>query len=109
MDDHAGDLSAFQDSSFLDSYDVSFNPDSSFDFDISHASMPQTANGDTSETAKSENSADNDTPEKRPLEEDETSPGAKGNDAKRRDGPEKVPKKPGRKPLTSEPTSVGER
>ncbi|CAI4217724.1 unnamed protein product [Parascedosporium putredinis] len=103
--DHSADLSGFQDSSFIDGYDVSFNPDSSFDFDISHASIPHFTDGDLAETVKSENSGDNDSPDKRPLEDDEDSPDAKGNDAKRRDGSEKVPKKPGRKPLTSEPTS----
>jgi AP-1-like factor len=99
-----GSLSGFQDTSFFDGQDYSFGPDSSLDFDVSHTSIPNMT-GELAETEPSDHSGDNDTPEKRPLEEDEGTASSKGNDAKRRDGAEKVPKKPGRKPLTSEPTS----
>lgn len=91
-------------SPYMDNYDLDFGVDSSFDFDASVLSnhVPDDGSG----SVKSD-SPENEGAEKRTRDEeddDEVSPG--GSDAKRRENGEKVPKKPGRKPLTSEPTSV---
>ncbi|OAA70240.1 Transcription factor PAP1 [Cordyceps fumosorosea ARSEF 2679] len=91
----------YQDSPFLDNYEYEF-ADSSFDF--SFADNDQTTMiGDMPSTSDKSDTPDDDLHEKRsyPDEDDD----AFENDPKRREGGEKVPKKPGRKPLTSEPTS----
>lgn len=99
-------VGGLQESPFLDNYDYDFG-DSSFDFSFAddHSKMI----GDLPDASKSDrsDSADNETSEKRnhPDDEDDDEDGP-GNDPKRREGTEKVPKKPGRKPLTSEPSSV---
>lgn len=92
-----------QESPFLDNYEYDFG-DSSFDFSFAadDTTRPVTdVDGDGAETVRSE-SSDNDGNEKRGLpddeRDDESSP-------KRRESSDKVPKKPGRKPLTSEPSS----
>ena len=90
--------------SFLDGYDVDFGADTSFDFDVSNISNTVADDGNASATS---DTPENENPEKRAREdEEEGSVSPSGNDAKRRENGEKVPKKPGRKPLTSEPTSV---
>jgi hypothetical protein len=89
---------------YMGGYGIHFDVDSSFDFDLSTLSNP--VNDDGTGSAGSD-SLEHDNPDKRTLEDvDEENATATGNDAKRRDGTEKIPKKPGRKPLTSEPTSV---
>jgi AP-1-like transcription factor len=95
-------LHGVQESPYLDNYDYSFG-DSSIDFDTSDLTAQMI--GDLPDSAKSD-SADNDSgeKEKRAHPDDGEEEAAKG--AKRRESTEKVPKKPGRKPLTSEPTSV---
>ncbi|KAJ2892003.1 PAP1-domain-containing protein [Zalerion maritima] len=100
------DVSAPQDNSFLD-YDLSFNPDSSYDFDLGGIDGDMSQGqmiGDLPGTSSSDTPASPDQTEKRSRpedddeEEEESSP-------KRRESTEKIPKKPGRKPLTSEPSS----
>lgn len=96
----------FHESPYID-YDYDYNGDTGFDFAFVDGSHPKMI-GDIPESAGSSKSgSDNDTenPEKRghPDDEDEDD----GGDAKRQETGEKVPKKPGRKPLTTEPTSVG--
>lgn len=91
-----------QRSSYLDNYDVDFNADSSLDFDVSNMSNPFPDDGNAS--AKSD-TPEGESPEKRARDEEEDG-SVSPNDAKRRENGEKVPKKPGRKPLTSEPTNV---
>jgi len=92
------------DSPLLD-FDYDFNnADSSFDFSFD--------NGDGSKmigdipgapsTARSESASDQDSPDKRSHPDDD----GEENGAKRRESEDKVSKKPGRKPLTTEPTSV---
>ncbi len=94
------------DSSLLD-YDYSFdNVDNGLDFSIEDEDQSNYLDGFADDDVKTESapsSADNDSADKRshPDDEDED-----GSSAKRREGTEKVPKKPGRKPLTSEPSSV---
>ncbi len=53
-------------------------------------------------TARSESASDQDSPDKRSHPDDDE----EENGAKRRESEDKVSKKPGRKPLTTEPTSV---
>ena len=98
-------LSSFQNSPDLD-YDYDFaGPDSSFDFSFDDTNQPKMI-GDlpgTKRPARSD-SADSDSPEKRSHPDDDDDEENSG--AKRRESDEKVAKKPGRKPLTTEPSSV---
>ncbi|KAH7312389.1 transcription factor PAP1-domain-containing protein [Stachybotrys elegans] len=96
----------FQDSPFLDNYDYDFG-DSSFDFSFASTNGDQPrmigdVPGTSSSGSPEKDSPDNETSEKRSHPDDDDEDGAGGNDPKRQD---KVPKKPGRKPLTSEPSS----
>ena len=98
------DDSPFQESPLID-YDYDFgDPNSSLDFSFDDGDQPKMI-GDLPpgpSTAKSD-SADAESPDKRshPDDDDEEE-----NGAKRRESEDKVAKKPGRKPLTTEPSSV---
>ncbi|GJC87533.1 AP-1-like transcription factor napA [Colletotrichum liriopes] len=103
-----GTAHGFQESPYLDNYDYDFG-DSSFDFDVSTVGQGKMI-GDIPGSAQSaqstkSDSTENDGTDKRAHPDDEEDEDSPGNDAKRREGGEKVPKKPGRKPLTSEPSS----
>lgn len=91
-----------QESPALDNYDYDF-ADSSYDFSFASTADNTLIGGERPSVTRSD-SADSDGNEKRHHPDDEED--SPGNDAKRHEGSEKVPKKPGRKPLTSEPTSV---
>jgi len=94
-------LSSFQNSPDLD-YDYDFpGPDSSIDFPYDGTNQAKMI-GDLpgSKRALRSDSGDSESPEKRSHPDDEENPGAK-----RRESEEKVAKKPGRKPLTTEPSS----
>lgn len=97
----------YQESPFLDNYDYDFG-DSSFDFSFATDDQPSMI-GDipsaAAATSKSD-STENEGTEKRSHPDDEDEEASPGKDPKRRESTEKVPKKPGRKPLTSEPSSV---
>lgn len=93
----------FQESPYLDNYDYEFG-DSSFDFSFANVDHPQMI-GDVPGTVGSD-STENDSNDKRSHPDDEEDDDSPGNDSKRRESTDKAPKKPGRKPLTSEPTSV---
>jgi AP-1-like transcription factor len=104
---------SISESPYLDNYDYDFDPDSSFDFDFAGNGQAKMI-GDLPGTAPSE-STENESHDKRSHPDDEEdddadSPGGNGkgngNSAKRRESTEKVAKKPGRKPLTTEPSSV---
>jgi AP-1-like factor len=100
----ADGMSSFQNSPDLD-YEYDFaGADSSFDY-YDDAGQPKMI-GDLpgSKRSLTSDSGDAESPEKRshPDDEEEEGPGAK-----RRESEEKMAKKPGRKPLTTEPTSVG--
>lgn len=96
------DGSAFDTSPFLD-YDYEINGDSSFDFTLADGSNGKMF-GDLPGAAGSDKSgSENNETEKRSHPEDENEDD--GGDAKRQETGEKVSKKPGRKPLTTEPTS----
>lgn len=98
------DSSLLQDDSFLDNYDYDFG-DSSFDF--SFAGNDTTgAEADADGVNDDLESPENELSEKRSHPDDDEDEDSPGNDAKRRESGDKLPKKPGRKPLTSEPSSV---
>jgi AP-1-like factor len=98
--------SSFGGSPVLD-YDYDFNNgDSSFDFSFDHGNEDSRMIGDlpgAPSTTKSDSVSDQDSPDKRSHPEDDDE---EENGAKRRESGDKVTKKPGRKPLTTEPTSV---
>lgn len=100
----ADGLSSFQTSPDLD-YDYDFaGADSSFDLPYGGPDQPKMI-GDlpgtnNANSATKSGSPDSESPEKRSHPDDEENPGAK-----RRESEEKVAKKPGRKPLTTEPSS----
>ena len=101
------DVNGLQESPFLD-YDYSFDGiDSSVDYsglpDYSQSRMIGDLPGTSNDAHAGSSSPEGESPDKRshPDDEDEDE-----NEPKRRESTEKVPKKPGRKPLTSEPTSV---
>jgi AP-1-like factor len=98
------DGTQFQESPFLDNYDYDFG-DSSFDFSFAsnNGDQPRMI-GDVPGTEHSE-SPENDTSDKRSHPDDEDDEDSPGHDPKRHGSNDKVPKKPGRKPLTSEPSS----
>ncbi|KAG6010684.1 hypothetical protein E4U21_005183 [Claviceps maximensis] len=101
--DGAGSI---QESPYLDNYDYVFG-DTSFDSSFAGAGaggdetklmgdVPGTANSDL---------ADGEGHEKRSHPDDGEDDSSPGNDFKRRESADKMTKKPGRKPLTSEPTT----
>lgn len=97
------DNGGFQESPYLDNYDYDFG-DSSFDFSFAGGDQAQMI-GDVPGTVRTD-STENESNEKRSHPDDEEGDASPGNDSKRRESTDKAPKKPGRKPLTSEPTSV---
>jgi AP-1-like factor len=92
------------DSPLLD-FDYDFNNgDSSFDFSFDNGNDDSRMIGDlpgAPSTARSDSASDQDSPDKRSHPDDDE----EENGAKRRESEDKVSKKPGRKPLTTEPTS----
>ncbi|ROW01228.1 hypothetical protein VMCG_05834 [Cytospora schulzeri] len=101
------DINGFQESPFID-YDYELNGDTSFDFgfaDGTHPKMigdlPGSGSASSSRSGSDNNDMENTEKRSHPDDEDEDD----GGDAKRQETGEKQPKKPGRKPLTTEPTS----
>lgn len=100
-----------QDSPFVD-YDYDFGPDGNFDFDFDAdgsakmiGDLPSSTAGSAKDDSKSA-SPENEGPDKRGLPDDDDDDEQEDGGGKRREGESKVPKKPGRKPLTNEPSSV---
>jgi len=97
----SGTLGSFNESPFIDEY-YDFDADGQFDFDSGNdalqgqmiGKLPGTSSSDGDETLHDKRG--------HPGDEDEDEEGG----GKRREGEDKASKKPGRKPLTSEPTSV---
>lgn len=89
----------FEESPFID-YDYEFDAEGSYDYDFANDSQAQMI-GNLPGTSSD---GDADTHDKRSHPEDDGDEDEGG--GKRREGDEKSSKKPGRKPLTSEPTSV---
>jgi len=98
-DNHHHNNQAFNESPFLDTLNEDLG-DSSFDFSFADDQQPRMI-GELPQTVKSEPS-DTDHHEKRSHPDDDEDD---SQDPKRRESTDKVPKKPGRKPLTNEPTS----
>lgn len=90
----------FEESPFID-YDYEFDGDGSFDYDFANGSTEGLMIGKLPGTSSD---GDADTHDKRSHPDDEGDEDEEGG-GKRREGEGKG-KKPGRKPLTSEPTSV---
>ncbi|KAK7753892.1 DNA-binding transcription factor yap1 [Diatrype stigma] len=99
-----------QESPFVD-YDYDFGPDGSFDFDFNAdgnakmiGDLPGSGGSQSSKDDSKSSSPENESSDKRghPDEDDDDDIDEGG--GKRRES-EKVPKKPGRKPLTNEPSS----
>ncbi|KAI0113390.1 PAP1-domain-containing protein [Daldinia grandis] len=106
--DAQNDISnGIQESPYLD-YDYDLGPDTSFDFDFTHDGQAKMI-GDLPGTSPKENSKasspDNDSPDKRSHPDDDEEDDMEEGGGKRRESEGKIPKKPGRKPLTNEPSS----
>jgi AP-1-like factor len=95
----SGTSNGFEDSPFID-YDYEFDADGGFDYDFANDSQGQMIGN----LPGSSSDGDADTHDKRSHPDDDGDDEEGG--GKRREGDEKSSKKPGRKPLTSEPTSV---
>lgn len=95
----SGVLNDLEESPYID-YDYDFDPDGSLDYDISNISQDQMIG----KLPGSSSDGDVETHDKRTHPDDEENEVDGG--GKRREGDERGSKKPGRKPLTSEPTSV---
>ncbi|KAF5027291.1 hypothetical protein F66182_585 [Fusarium sp. NRRL 66182] len=102
----------FQESPFLDNYDYDFG-DSGFDFSFASEDQPSMI-GDLPSAASDpvnagsvalSDSPETENPEKRSYPDDDDDEDSPGQEHKRRESTDKAPKKPGRKPLTSEPSS----
>lgn len=95
----SGTLNSFEESPFID-YDYDFDPEGSFDYGFANDSQGQMIGN----LPGASSDGDADTHDKRSHPDDDEDDEEGG--GKRREGDGKTSKKPGRKPLTSEPTSV---
>jgi AP-1-like factor len=95
----SGTLNGFEESPFID-YDYDFEADGNYDFDFANESQGQMI-GNLPGTSSD---GDAETHDKRSHPDDDDDEDEGG--GKRRESDGKASKKPGRKPLTSEPTSV---
>ncbi|KAI1772294.1 PAP1-domain-containing protein [Hypoxylon cercidicola] len=104
-----GISNGIQESPYLD-YDYDLGPDSGFDFDFTNDGQAKMI-GDlpggspSKDDSSKASSPENDSPDKRSHPDDEDEDDLEDGGGKRREGEGKVPKKPGRKPLTNEPSS----
>ncbi|RYP51700.1 hypothetical protein DL768_003001 [Monosporascus sp. mg162] len=105
------DLShGLQESPYLD-YDYDFGPEAGFDFDFGtddHPKMIGDLPGTSAESAKDDSkssSPENESSDKRGHPEEDDDDEQEEGGGKRRESEGKAPKKPGRKPLTNEPSS----
>lgn len=98
----SGTLNGFDDSPFID-YDYEFEQDGSFDFGEFNDTQGQMIGQLPGTSSDGDDNSEN-------IHDKRSHPDDDGEDdeggGKRREGEEKTSKKPGRKPLTSEPTSV---
>lgn len=99
----SGSLANLDESPFID-YDYDFDNEASYgEYDFSNLPQGQMI-GNLPGTSSDGDAAANESHDKRSLSDDEENDDEP--DGKRREGDDKTSKKPGRKPLTSEPTSV---
>lgn len=101
-----------QESPFVD-YDYDFGPDGSFDFDFNAdgnakmiGDLPGSGGSESSKDDSKSSSPENESSDKRGHPDEDDDDDIEEGGGKRREGEGKVPKKPGRKPLTNEPSSV---
>ncbi|OTB03666.1 hypothetical protein M426DRAFT_174320 [Hypoxylon sp. CI-4A] len=102
-----GTSNGLQESPFLD-YDYDLGPDTSFDFDFTNdgqAKMIGDLPGTSPDGDSKDGSPENDSADKRSHPDDDDDDDMEEGGGKRRESEGKVPKKPGRKPLTNEPSS----
>ncbi|KFZ06962.1 hypothetical protein V501_06921 [Pseudogymnoascus sp. VKM F-4519 (FW-2642)] len=98
----SGSLANLDESPFID-YDYDFDNEASYgEYDFSNLPQGQMI-GNLPGTSSDGDAAANESHDKRSLSDDEENDDEP--DGKRREGDDKTSKKPGRKPLTSEPTS----
>ncbi|KFY60767.1 hypothetical protein V497_03365 [Pseudogymnoascus sp. VKM F-4516 (FW-969)] len=98
----SGTLGNLEESPFID-YDYDFDNEASYgEYDFSNLPQGQMI-GNLPGTSSDGDAAPHDSHDKRSLSEDDEND--EEPDGKRREGDDKTSKKPGRKPLTSEPTS----
>jgi AP-1-like factor len=97
----SGTLNGLDESPFID-YDYDFEADGSFDYDFHNISNGQMIGNLPGTSSDGDAEAG---PDKRSHPDDDEGDEDAGG-GKRREGDDKSSKKPGRKPLTSEPTSV---
>lgn len=105
--DNSPNQNGFQESPDLDYDNYDFTGDASFDFSFADDSQSQMIGdlpGSTGSDASVKAGSDNNDNEKRSHPDDENDD--EEGSAKRQETGDKTPKKPGRKPLTTEPTSV---
>lgn len=96
-------VGSFQNSPDLE-YEYDFaGADSSFDFSFDHANQPKMIGDLPSAPSTKSDSAEMESPDKRSHPDDDDDEDNGG--GKRRESEDKVAKKPGRKPLTTEPSS----
>lgn len=95
----SGTLNGFEESPFID-YDYEFDGADGFDYEFANDSQGQMIG----KLPGTSSDGDAETHDKRSHPDDDGDEDEGG--GKRREGDEKSSKKPGRKPLTSEPTSV---
>lgn len=96
-------MPSFDDSPFVDyEYDFDAEADGAFEYDFNPDSSMMM--GNVAGTSSSE--GDGDLHDKRSHPDDDDDGDEREGGGKRREGDDKTAKKPGRKPLTSEPTSV---
>ncbi|RYP76497.1 hypothetical protein DL771_001731 [Monosporascus sp. 5C6A] len=101
---------SLQESPYLD-YDYDFGPEAGFDFNFGtdgHPKMIGDLPGHSAESVKDDaksSSPENESSDKRGHPDDDDDDEQEEGGGKRREGEGKAPKKPGRKPLTNEPSS----
>ncbi|KAH9907363.1 PAP1-domain-containing protein [Xylariomycetidae sp. FL2044] len=100
-----------EESPFLD-YDYDLGPDGSFDFDFSNdgqakmiGDLPGSTASPIDDNSTKASSPENDNSDKRSHPEDDDDDDDEPGSSKRRESDGRAPKKPGRKPLTNEPSS----
>lgn len=98
----SGTLNGFEDSPFMDNYDYEFDPEGSFDYSYDNNSQGQMIG----KLPGTSSDGEGESHEKRSHSLDDDDDNEEDGGGKRREGEDKGSKKPGRKPLTSEPTSV---
>ncbi|KAI2607992.1 PAP1-domain-containing protein [Hypoxylon sp. NC1633] len=102
--DTPNETNGVQESPFLD-YDYDLGPDTSFDFDFTQDGQAKMIGDLPGSSPTKDDSPETESPDKRGHPDDDEDDDIDEGGGKRRESEGKVPKKPGRKPLTNEPSS----